>query len=98
MAAVKEEVDDVRGKLILKMCDRIDELLARVDALEFGQQNQATQLRLQREDHKRDKHRLEKPVREQTAADRARDRCVLEKTSDPSKFQAYYAEELHSVG
>ena len=37
---------------------------------------------------------VEKFEREEAAADRARDRCVLEKTADPTKFQAYYAEEL----
>ena len=40
----------------------------------------------------------EKFDREAQAADRARDRCTLEKTADPAKFQAYFAEEMQKTG
>ena len=43
--------------------------------------------------------RFSRPVedRDAAAAERARDRCTLEKSSDPAKFKMYYQEELQKT-
>ena len=98
LSAAKDELVDQRAKLQNEMFEQIEDLIVRVANLEqIAKEAQSSKVRLERRERD-EKFARDAAGREANAADRARDRCTLEETSDPEKFKAYLAEELQKTG
>ena len=98
LTAAKDELVDHRAELQNEMFEQIEDLIVRVANLEqIAKESQSSKFRLERRERE-EKFKREAAGREANAAERARDRCTLEETSDPEKYKAYLAEELQKTG